>query len=92
MKKFYASFCYNDKQYVIRFKVKNFQYDPRFGYFMDSKYYIRTVTDMVAWAMFNTSAANVKYDLTPWLIDHKAFVELRADGIERWNPACEVLI
>ena len=94
MRKYYASFIYNDKEYVIRFKSKKFQYDPRAicRCFIYDNYYVRSVDDMIKWAAFGSSGSNIKQDIMGWLIDHKTFVEARANGVERWNAQCEVLI
>ena len=94
MKKYYASFIFNDKEYVIQFKSKRFQYEssPLCRWFIDNNYYVRTVDEMIKWAAFGNSGAYLNQNIMGWLIDHKTFVEARAAGVERWEPVCKILI
>lgn len=92
MKKYYALFWYDEKLYVVRFKSKEWRYDEKAHCFIDSRYYIRSIADLVAMAIFGTSASNVKaLSNYAYLLTHDEFVKERACGTTRWVANYEII-
>lgn len=86
MKKYYAYFIdgNTDKEFVIRFKVKGslrYREDRLYRCFMDDKYYVRTIEDLVKMVLSN-NGWNLKVRCV-LLLDHELFTEYRAHDIPR---------
>lgn len=92
MKKYYALFVYNEKEYVVRFKIDgSLKYDKKTKCFIDDRYYVRSIADVIAMAALDSHPMNDKHFGFSCLLSHDYFVEYRARGIERWTPKREVI-
>lgn len=93
MKKYYSIFLYNDETYVIRFKIKGtLEYDKHYRCFIDDKWYVRSVKDVVSMTAFRTHSQNVEgLSDCCFLITKKEFIEYRSQGVKRWTPKMEVI-
>lgn len=92
MKKYYACFYYNEKPYVVRFRMTNaWTFKPKEHCFEDERYYVRTVDDIVCLAALDSNKSNSKAFGFAYLITHEEFKLERSEGIPRWKPWREVI-
>ena len=93
MKKYYALFVYNEREYVIQFKIDgSLKYDRKTKCFIDDNYYVRSIADVIAMAALDCHPMNNKHFGFSCLINHDYFVECRARGVKRWKPKREIII
>ena len=85
MKKYYAYFWFDDREYVIRFQIKgSLQWDEKYQCFKDSRWYVRTIGEIISHLVFETHQSNLRGRFGAMKISHKAFKEERAKGTCRW--------
>lgn len=93
MKKYYGYFVYNNKEYVIRFKIDgSLKWSAKDRCFIDDQWYVRSVDDVICMVAFHTSPMNLKAFSYALLLTHQTFINERARGVKRWKPEQEILI
>ena len=91
-RKYYAYFVYGGEEYVMRFKIAGtLQYRKKERCFIDREWYVRTISDVVAYAARDTNPHNDKRFGFCMLIPQKTYMQERAKGTKRWIPENKVI-
>lgn len=91
MKKYYGYFVYDDREYVIRFKIKgSLEWDSKAGCFIDDRWYTWSITEVIA-LVIGHNPISLKAFSCAFLLTHEEFVEERARGVIRWVPKKEII-
>ena len=91
---YYGYFTLDDKEYVIRFKVKgSLQWDDRYHCFKDKDWYVRTYEQLIAHAAGIRDEYNLRLNGRFWAIGltKEGFIDQRARGVPRWNKGTPII-
>ena len=92
MKAYYGCFIYNNKEYVIKFKIAgSLHYSERDRAFIDEKYYVRSVDEVICMAAFDSHPLNIKGFGIAYLISWDEYDNKLANGVKRWTYGQEYI-
>lgn len=91
MKKYYGYFVYDDKEYVIRFKIRGLKYKAKDKCFEDRDWYVRSIGDVIAMAAIDTHPINDKRFGFSMLLTQKQYAVMRSLGVKKWTPKRKII-